>query len=205
MTRDATKGGRGFRDDRLTQDPTSEIAEALSVWCQEALACARARCRRRTQRSAPYRNGPTGLRVEEDWRKNGGRTGAVLFATPGRPAREDLDVGCWKSSTVGCWKSSGGGVTGSAGSHLRRQQGELTGYFFQIRLLGCGALRERHQHIGVLPLRRLNVPESRPKWIRYEDWNRVGGGGGAATRLKFGGEKRLKSGKENRSTLGKEN
>src|ERR1700682_6151432 len=30
----------------------------------------------------------------------------VLFATPGRPVREDLDVGCWKSSTVGCWKSS---------------------------------------------------------------------------------------------------
>ena len=29
----------------------------------------------------------------------------VLFATPGRPAHEDLDVGCWKSSTVGCWKS----------------------------------------------------------------------------------------------------
>src|ERR1700754_1081604 len=30
------------------------------------------------------------------------------------------------------------------------------------------------------------------------------GGGSAATRLKFGGEKRLKSGKESRSTLGKE-
>lgn len=24
----------------------------------------------------------------------------VLFATPGRPAREDLDAGCWKSSTA---------------------------------------------------------------------------------------------------------
>ena len=60
------------------------------------------------------------------------------------------------------------------GVHLRRQQGELTGYSFQIRLLGCGALRERHQHIGVLLLRRLNVPQSRPdNWIRYEDRSRV--------------------------------
>ena len=61
------------------------------------------------------------------------------------------------------------------GVHLRRQQGELTGYSFQIRLLGCGVLRERRQHIGVLLLRRLNVPQSRPDdWIRYEDWSRYG-------------------------------
>ena len=58
-------------------------------------------------------------------------------------------------------------------AHLRRQQSELTGYSFQFRLLGCGALRERLQHIGVLLLRRLNVPQSRPdNWIRYEDWSR---------------------------------
>jgi hypothetical protein len=50
----------------------------------------------------------------------------------------------------------------------------LTGYSFQISLLRCGALRERHQRIGVLLLRRLNVPQSRPdNWIRYEDWSRV--------------------------------
>jgi hypothetical protein len=40
----------------------------------------------------------------------------VLFATPGRPAREDLDVGCWKSSTVGCWKSSAAASPDSVGS-----------------------------------------------------------------------------------------
>jgi hypothetical protein len=66
-------------------------------------------------------------------------------------------------------------------THLRRQQGELTGYSFQFRLLGCGALRERLQHFAVLLLRRLNVPQSRPdNWIRYEDrsryedWRRLG-------------------------------
>ena len=60
------------------------------------------------------------------------------------------------------------------GAHLRRQHGELTGYSFQIRLLGCGALRERQQRIGILLLRHLNVPQSRPdNCIRYEDWSRV--------------------------------
>jgi len=114
----------------------------------------------------------------------------VLFATPGRPAREDVDVGCWKSSAAGCWELSTAGcwkpsTVGSGsrqrrrhrilqGVHLRRQHGELTGYSFQIRLLGCGALRERHQRIGILLLRRLNVPQSRPdNWIRYEDWSWV--------------------------------
>jgi len=38
------------------QARTLEIAEALSVWCQKWLACVRARCRRRTQRGASYRN-----------------------------------------------------------------------------------------------------------------------------------------------------
>ena len=37
-------------------DITDGAAVALSIWCQEELACARASCRRRTQRSAPYRN-----------------------------------------------------------------------------------------------------------------------------------------------------
>jgi hypothetical protein len=55
------------------------------------------------------------------------------------------------------------------GVHLRRQQGELTGYSFHIRLLGCGVLRKRRQRIGVLLLRRLNVPQPRSdNWIRYE-------------------------------------
>ena len=52
--------------------------------------------------------------------------------------------------------------------HLRRQHGELTGYFSQIRLLGCRTLRERHQHGSVLLLRRhkillrqLNIPQCR--------------------------------------------
>ena len=57
--------------------------------------------------------------------------------------------------------------------HLRRQQGELTGYSFQIRLLGCCGLRERRQRIDVLLLRRLNVSQSRPDdRIRNEDWRR---------------------------------
>src|SRR5216684_7209467 len=44
---------------------------------------------------------------------------------------------------------------------LRRQRGELTGYSFQIRLLSCEALRERHQHSCVLLLRQLNILQCR--------------------------------------------
>src|ERR1700737_1263166 len=98
----------------------------------------------------------------------------VLFATPGRPAHEDLNVGCWKSSTVGCWKSSAAASPDSEGGPPGPSAGGVEGFSFQIRLLGCGALRERRQHGCVLLLRRLNVPQSRPdNWIRYEDWSRV--------------------------------
>src|SRR5439155_17348868 len=61
--------------------------------------------------------------------------------------------------------------------HLRRQQGELTGYSFQIRLLSCGALCERLQHNCVLPLRQLNIRQCRPDdRIRYRGWSRLGWG-----------------------------
>jgi hypothetical protein len=38
----------------------------------------------------------------------------VLFATPGRPAREDLDVGCWKSSAAASPDSAGSSPAPSA-------------------------------------------------------------------------------------------
>jgi hypothetical protein len=57
--------------------------------------------------------------------------------------------------------------------HLRRQRGELTGYSSQIRLLSCGALRERHQHGSVLLLRQLNILKCRAdRGIRYRDRSR---------------------------------
>ena len=56
---------------------------------------------------------------------------------------------------------------------LRRQREELTGYFFQIRLLSCSALRERHQHSRVLLLRQLNILQCRGyDGIRYRGWYR---------------------------------
>jgi hypothetical protein len=42
----------------------------------------------------------------------------ILFATPGRPAREDLDVGCWTSSMVRCWVSSMVGCRTSSAASL---------------------------------------------------------------------------------------
>ena len=63
------------------------------------------------------------------------------------------------------------------GVHLHRQQGELTGYSFQIRLLRCRALRQRRQHSCVLLLRHLNIPQSRPDdriWYWDWDWSRLG-------------------------------
>ena len=54
----------------------------------------------------------------------------VLFATPGRPAREDLDVGCWKSSTVGCWKSSAAASLDSAESPPAPSARRVDGLFF---------------------------------------------------------------------------
>src|SRR5712671_6953608 len=57
---------------------------------------------------------------------------------------------------------------------LRRQRGELTGYSFQIRLLSCGVLRERHQHNCVLLLRQLNILQCRPDdGIWYRNWSRL--------------------------------
>lgn len=59
-------------------------------------------------------------------------------------------------------------------AHLHRQQGELTGYSFQIRLLRCRALRERRQHSCVLLLRQLNIPQCRPDdRIWYWGWSRL--------------------------------
>jgi hypothetical protein len=135
------------------------MAEALSVWCQEELACARARCRRRTQRSAPYRKGAGRL---GKWRKSWRKYFSRRLDDP-RARIWTWDAGSRQRRRHRILQ----------GVHLRRQQGELAGYSFQIRLLGCGALREQHQYIGVLLLRRLNVPQSRPdNWIRYEDWSR---------------------------------
>ena len=58
--------------------------------------------------------------------------------------------------------------------HLRRQQGELTGYSFQIRLLSCGVLREGHQHGRVLLLRQLDILQCRDDdGIRYRGWSRL--------------------------------
>jgi len=54
----------------------------------------------------------------------------VLFATPGRPAREDLNVGCWKSSTVGCWKSSAAASLDSAESPPAPSARRVDGLFF---------------------------------------------------------------------------
>jgi len=164
------------------------MAEALSVWCQEELACARARCRRRTQRSAPYRKGAGRLgKWRKSWRKNWREYFSRRLDDPrariwtwDAGSRRRQDAGSYRRQDAGSRRQWDAGSRQRRrhrilqGAHLRRQQGELTGYSFQIRLLGCGALRERHQHIGVLLLRRLNVPQSRPdNWIRYEDWSRV--------------------------------
>ena len=57
---------------------------------------------------------------------------------------------------------------------LRRQRGELAGYSSQIRLLSCGALRQRHQHGCVLLLRQLNILQCRADgglWCR--GWSRL--------------------------------
>jgi len=155
-----------------SQDRLEEMAEALSVWCQEELACARARCRRRTQRSAPYRKGADRLgKWRKSWRKNWREYFSRRLDDP-RARIWTWDAGSRRRWDAGSRQRRRHRIL--QGAHLRRQQGELTGYSFQIRLLGCGALRERHQHIGVLLLRRLNVPQSRPdNWIRYEDWSRV--------------------------------
>jgi hypothetical protein len=58
--------------------------------------------------------------------------------------------------------------------NLRRQQGELTGYSFQIRLLSCSALRERHQRSCVFLLRQLNILQCRSDdRVRYRGWSRL--------------------------------
>lgn len=161
---------------RCSQDRLEEMAEALSVSCQGELACARARCRRRTQRSAPHRKGADRL---EKWRKgcrkSWRKSGREYFSRRPDDPRARIwtwDAGSRRRQDAGSRQRRCHLIL--QGAHLRRQQGELTGYFFQIRLLGGGALHERHQHIGVLLLRRLNIPQSRPDhWIRYEDWSRV--------------------------------
>jgi hypothetical protein len=97
------------------------------------LACARARPRRRTERSAPYRKGAGRPgKWRRSWRKNGREHLSRRLDDP--RAR----IWTWDAGSREWW---------DAGSrqrrrlilqrtHLRRQQGELTGYSFQIRLLG---------------------------------------------------------------------
>jgi hypothetical protein len=69
------------------------------------------------------KQGPQAWEVEEELEE-------VLFATPGRPAREDLDVGCWKSSTGGCWKSSAAAPPDSVGSSPAPSARRVDGLFF---------------------------------------------------------------------------
>jgi hypothetical protein len=149
----------------------------MSVFSQEELACARARCRRGTQRSAPYRKGADRLgKCRKTYRKSCRRKNWREYFSR-RLDDPRARIWTWNAGSRRRWDAGSRQRRRHLilqGAHLRRQQGELTGYSFQVRLLGCGALRERHQHIGVLLLRRLNVPQSRPdNWIRYEDWSRV--------------------------------
>ena len=125
-----------------SQVRTSEIAEALSVWCQDWLACVRARCRRRTQRGASYRNRAGGLgKWRKSWRKNWREYFSRRLDDP-RARIWTWDAGSRRRWDAGSRQRRRHWIPQRA--HLRRQQGELTGYSFQIRLLGCGALRERH-------------------------------------------------------------
>ena len=154
------------------------MAEALSVWCQGELACVRAR--RRTQRSASYRNGTGRLGQwrkswEKNWRKNWMEYFSRRLDDP-RARIRTWDAGSrrWQDAGYRRRWDAGSRQRWDAGSHqrwrrwilqgvhLRRQHGELTGYSFQIRLLHDGALREQLQHGCVLLLRRLKVPQSRP-------------------------------------------
>jgi hypothetical protein len=159
-------------DRHVRSGPRSAGGNGGSVVCL-VLACARARCRRRTQRSAPYRKGADRL---ERCRKSWGKNWREYFSRRLDDTRARIwtwDAGSHRRCDAGSRQRRRHLIL--QGAHLRRQQGELTGYSFQIRLLGCGALHERHQHIGVLLLRRLNIPQSRPdNWIRYKDWSRVG-------------------------------
>jgi len=135
------------------------------------LACARARCRRRTQRSAPYRKGADRL---GKWRRSWRQSWREYFSR--RLDDPRARIWTWDAGSRRRWNAGSRQRRRHLilqGAHLRRQQGELTGYSFQIRLLGSGALHERHQNVGVLLLRRLNVPQARPdNWIRYEDGSR---------------------------------
>jgi hypothetical protein len=126
------------------------------------LSCAGARCRRGTKRGASNRNGAERFR----------QRGSYLS----RPHDE---------SNPSIWARDAGSRQRRHRTlqrvHLRRKRGELTGYSFQIRLLVCGALGERHQHSCVLllrrlkiPVRQLNIPQSRTdEGIRYPDCSRL--------------------------------
>ena len=156
--------------------------------CQQTLACARA-SRHGTQRSASYRNRAGRLgkcrktcrkRRRNDWRRNDYRRRYFSRRVDDPRARIwTRDAGCrQRAADAGRCQRRSHRVLQRV--HLRRQQGELTGYSFQIRLLGCGALRERRQRIGVflqrigvLLLGLLNVPQSRPDHrIRHQHWSR---------------------------------
>ena len=161
------------------------MAKRRAPWCQEELACARARCRRRNQRGAPYRNGADRLgKCRKSYRNSCWKCWREDFSRCVDDPRARIwtwDAGSRQQRKAGSRRQWDAGSRHRRRHrilqrvHLRRQQGELTGYSFQIRLLSCVALRERHQHVGVLLLRRLNVPQSRPdNRIRHQDGSRHG-------------------------------
>jgi hypothetical protein len=124
--------------------------------CRTALlSCAQVRGRRRTQRGASDRNRADRFRQCGNYFSRGPddpRTNIRMWNAGSRQRRHRI----------------------LHGVQLRRYQGELTGYSFQIRLFICGALRERHQHSRVLLLRRLNILQCRAdNGIRYRDGNRL--------------------------------
>ena len=156
---------------------------------QEALACGRAWCRRRTERRATDRNRAGRLGKCRNSCRKSCRNNRRSSHDRRRYSSRRMDhprARIW-TRDAGCRQRAA-----DAGRrhrlrrlilqrvHLRRQQGELTGYSFQVRPLGRSALRERRQRIGVLLqrigvllLRRLNVPETRPdNGIRNEDRSR---------------------------------
>ena len=141
-------------------DPGNAGCPVLPVWIDvhrfeardRKLSCARARCGRRTQRGAADRN-------RADWF---GQCGNYFSRGPDDP-----------STNTRMWDAGSRQRRRHRILHrveLRRYQGELTGYSFQIRLLSRGTLREQYQHSCVLLLRQLNILQCRADGgIRYRD------------------------------------
>jgi len=141
---------------------------SLAIRCLRQLSCARARCprRRRTERSTADRNRADRFGQRRRWRRS-------HFSL-----RQDDPGARFSMRDAGRRQRR---YRALQGVHLRRQRGDLTGYFSQVRLLGCSTLRERHQHGSVLLLRRdnillrqLNIPQRRAdNGIRYPDRSRL--------------------------------